>query len=113
KERARRAWTAACDWLRQRPASKICRSGLSPHAPYSIRSSLFRAAANLSQGRQVPLAIHLAETPAEIDFLKCHRGPFMEFLKELGVWDREGLVGGTEEALQLNGRAERVLFVHC
>jgi aminodeoxyfutalosine deaminase len=113
KTRAQQALAGACDWLRRHPETELCRPGLSPHAPYSLRSSLFRAAANLSQGRRIPLAIHLAETRAEIDLLRSHQGPFVEFLTELGVWDPQGLPGGTEEILQFSERADRVLLAHC
>jgi cytosine/adenosine deaminase-related metal-dependent hydrolase len=113
KTRAQQTWAGVCDWLRKHPETDICRPALSPHAPYSVRSSLFRAAANLSHGRGFPLAIHLAETQAEIDLLRSHEGPFVKFLSEMGVWDPAGVVKGTQEVLELCRRADRVLLVHC
>jgi aminodeoxyfutalosine deaminase len=110
--RAQQAWAAACDWLRLHPETEITRPGLSPHAPYSVRSSLFRAAANFSGSRRIPLATHLTETQGEIDLLRSHQGPFVEFLSELGVWDPHGLVSGPEDVLQLADRASCTLLAH-
>jgi cytosine/adenosine deaminase-related metal-dependent hydrolase len=112
RTRAHRAWAAACEWLRGHPSLQNCRSGLSPHAPYSVRASLFRAAARLSQEQRVPLAIHLAETREELDVLEHHRGPFVPFLSDLGVWDKHGLARGVRELLQLVERADSLLLVH-
>lgn len=112
RTRAHQAWAMACEWLRGHPRRENCRPGLSPHAPYSVRASLFRAAAHLSHRQQVPLAIHLAETRAELELLEHHGGPFVSFLSELGVWDAQGLVKEINEILQLNSRAAKVLFVH-
>jgi cytosine/adenosine deaminase-related metal-dependent hydrolase len=110
--RAHQAWAAACDWLRTCPATETCRPGLSPHAPYSVRRSLFRAAAHLAVSRKFPLAIHLAESRAESELLRQHCGEFRDFLSELGVWDASGLVHDSAEVLQLNDVADAVLFAH-
>jgi cytosine/adenosine deaminase-related metal-dependent hydrolase len=110
--RAHAAWAAACEWLRGHPCREACRPGLSPHAPYSVRASLFRAAARLSQRQHLPLAIHLAETREELELLEHHCGPFLSFLSELGVWDAGGLVKGLNEVLQLNAESAHVLLVH-
>jgi cytosine/adenosine deaminase-related metal-dependent hydrolase len=113
KTRAQQAWADACEWLAHVPAGPNYQCGLSPHAPYSVRPSLFRAAANLSNGRRAPLAVHLGESLHEIDLLENHNGPLVEFLTELGVWDPNGLVSGIDEVLDLERRAERTLFIHC
>src|SRR5262249_10130634 len=59
--RASGAWERLDRWLAGHPATPACRPGVSPHAPYSVRSSLFFAAAT----RGCPVAVHLAETAAE------------------------------------------------
>src|SRR5262249_52788494 len=112
RTRAQQAWAAACQWLRDHPATEFCRPGLSPHAPYSVRGSLFRAAANLARQQQLPLAIHLAETRAELELLRQHGGPFKHFLSELGVWDEAGLVNGPQEVFGLNRGVADSLFIH-
>jgi cytosine/adenosine deaminase-related metal-dependent hydrolase len=112
--RAKLTEDAARAWLMAHPASPTCRPGISPHAPYSVRESLIVAAARLAQERHIALAIHLAESLAEVELLHHHRGPFVPFLKELGVWDRDGLVGSHKRVMKaIYIRAKPRLFIHC
>jgi cytosine/adenosine deaminase-related metal-dependent hydrolase len=62
------------------PGSRFCRAGWSPHAPYSVSRHLFRAVH--TRGR--PLAIHVAESAEEEQFLAHGSGPFRDLLEELG-----------------------------
>jgi cytosine/adenosine deaminase-related metal-dependent hydrolase len=109
EERAARAWSDAVQWLGAHPATATCRPGLSPHAPYSVRASLFPAAAAAG----VPVAVHLAETAAEQQLLALRTGPFVPFLTELGVWTPEGLAEDAGHVLRLCSGTAPVLFVHC
>jgi cytosine/adenosine deaminase-related metal-dependent hydrolase len=59
------------------------RVGIQPHAPYSCGPEVYRAAAATDR----PLATHLAETPAEIEFTSTGGGPLAGLLRRLGVWD--------------------------
>lgn len=108
-ERARQACESAFTWLDQHPASSTCQPGLSPHAPYSVRSDLF---AEVFSRANLPLAIHLAETREEILLLEKHQGPFVDFLQDLGVWDSAGL----SSLAQIRNLAERAkgptLWIH-
>jgi cytosine/adenosine deaminase-related metal-dependent hydrolase len=54
------------------------------HAPYSVSPALFEAIA--AARRQAPLAVHLGESRAEVEFLATGRGPFRELLEMFGVW---------------------------
>jgi cytosine/adenosine deaminase-related metal-dependent hydrolase len=112
KARASAGWNAACSWLREHPASDTCRPGLSPHAPYSVRHSLFRAAANRSRTGKIPLAIHLAETEEELQLLREHTGPFAEFLRGFGAWDASGFVSSVEDVMQWCRRADCAVIAH-
>lgn len=112
RSRARQAWTEACTWLRSHPGHETCRPGWSPHAPYSVRASLFRAAARLSRKQDLPLAVHLAETPEELQLLEQQRGAFVPFLSELGVWDAKGLAKGIDDVLRLTAEGANVVYVH-
>src|SRR5262249_46798643 len=107
-ERAAAAWEAWKWWHRARPASPTCRAGVSPHAPYSVRSSLFFGAVT----SDMPVATHLAESRAELWLLGDRCGPFVPFLKELGVWDPEGLAEGPDHILRLMNGLNPVAFVH-
>lgn len=88
--------------------------GLSPHAPYSVHPDLYHQAVSLCRQMQAPLAMHLAETQAELEFLSQGRGEFVEMLSEFGVW-REGMIPkGVRIRDYLEPLAElpRALIVH-
>jgi cytosine/adenosine deaminase-related metal-dependent hydrolase len=108
RERADRALQVAQAWLHSVHRTERCRPGLSPHAPYSVRRDLFARAADCG----VPLAVHLAESLAELQLLRDHTGPFADFLRELGVWDPAGLVANPDELLAILGTTSNVLLAH-
>jgi cytosine/adenosine deaminase-related metal-dependent hydrolase len=112
QERATAALESALDWLMVDPTTSTCRPGLSPHAPYSVRVNLLAGASLLAQQMGCPLAIHVAESRDELELLQHRRGPFVPFLKDLGVWDADGLAMSPEEVMQLCGRISRRLFIH-
>jgi cytosine/adenosine deaminase-related metal-dependent hydrolase len=90
--------------------------GLSAHAPYSIRFSAIREIFEYSRRFQfhpLPIAIHVAETADEMMLVKSQSGPFVAFLKDLGVWDPEGLAVNVESIVELAGDDQPVLFVHA
>ncbi len=60
--------------------------GLSPHAPYSVHPELLSAAIALSTAHQIPIAMHLAESPEELELLRQGTGPLRTLLEELGAW---------------------------
>jgi cytosine/adenosine deaminase-related metal-dependent hydrolase len=112
-ERAAQSREAARAWLEQHPATSNCRPGLSPHAPYSVRASLFESAAQLAREFNATLATHLAETPAELELLEARRGPFVDFLEELGVYDPDGLIANPAKVIRYCGEAAvPALLVH-
>jgi cytosine/adenosine deaminase-related metal-dependent hydrolase len=108
KVRAKLAWHETRQALREHTPTPTCRPGISPHAPYSVRRSLVRAAMLLG----LPVTIHLAETAAELELLREHCGQFVPFLTELGVWDSRGLVKNFDEVLRHTHRAGPLLIAH-
>lgn len=112
RPRARQAWADTRSWLQAHPATATCRPGLSPHAPYSVRASLYRTAAGLARQRGLPLTTHLAETPEELELLERRAGPFVEFLSNLGVWDPRGLARGIDAILDANRNVASLLLAH-
>jgi aminodeoxyfutalosine deaminase len=111
---ARHAEDAVHHWLDTHPPTLTSRPGISPHAPYSVRQSLLVAAACLAHDFHAALAIHLAESLPEIELLHHHRGPFVDFLRELGVWDKDGLIDSPKRVMRtIYFRAKPRLFVHC
>src|SRR5262249_32105735 len=87
--------------------------GLSPHAPYSVHPDLLRDLVDLSREHRSTVAMHLAEPPEGRQLLGDKRGPFVEFLKRVGVW-RDDVFGGREtlDVLRELSRAPRALVVH-
>ena len=69
--------------------------GLSPHAPYSVRPPLYAALVQLAVKHQCPLAVHLAETRAELELLGSGNGEFVDMLREFGVWDPTAIPNGS------------------
>ncbi len=108
KERAEAAWRMGQEWLGSCRPTPTCRPGLSPHAPYSARVSLIKAAASAG----LPLAIHLAESEAERELLIEQSGPIVSFLQDLGVWDPLGLAKSPEHVLRLTASEHPTLLVH-
>ena len=62
-------------------------AGLSPHAPYSVHRDLLRGVVELSAAERIPVAMHLAESPEEMQLLRHGTGPLQELLTELGAWE--------------------------
>jgi len=96
-ERAENAWANAEAWLRSRGRATRCRPGLSPHAPYSVQDQLLFKSVMMAKTETIPLAMHLAETIAERQLLEDQSGPFVAFLRDLGVWNPDGLLTSVEE----------------
>lgn len=88
------------------------RTGLSPHAPYSVSAALFAAA----RAARSPLAIHCAETAEEQAFLREGGGPFAELLARLGRLPRDFRppgVGAVRWLERLGVLAPTTALVHC
>ena len=88
--------------------------GLSPHAPYTVHPRLLGRAVELSRGRGVPMALHLAESREEMELLGRGAGPFRELLQRLGAWAAEAFPGGRrplDYLAELAG-AHRALVIH-
>ncbi|NLE37818.1 MAG: amidohydrolase family protein [Pirellulaceae bacterium] len=88
--------------------------GLSPHAPYSIQLDLLIQAVALSAENHVPLAMHLAESPEELELVEHRCGPFRDFLERLGAWNSEAFPDGLTILgyLQMLAGAHRALVIH-
>ncbi|HWG42092.1 MAG TPA: amidohydrolase family protein [Gemmataceae bacterium] len=113
KARADQALAFAQDWLVAHPATNNCRPGLSPHAPYSVGTGLFARTALLARSPKRPLAVHLAETRDELELLHHRRGPFVAFLKQLGVWDPDELAESPSQVMKVCNQRIPKLFVHA
>lgn len=90
------------------------RRGLSPHAPYTVHPDLLQRVCRLSAETKTPLAMHLAESSAELELLRSHSGPLVERLKELGAWHPGSLPRGLRplDYLEMLAAADQVLVIH-
>ncbi|MBX9628387.1 MAG: amidohydrolase family protein [Gemmataceae bacterium] len=97
-------------WGRWHSGRAMCRPGLSPHAPYSVADSFIR----MSSGFELPITIHWAETPAEMELIASRSGPFVDFLRGVGVWDEAELVPSHRQLLASIGlHAPRAILAHA
>jgi cytosine/adenosine deaminase-related metal-dependent hydrolase len=88
--------------------------GLSPHAPYTVHPELLQQVATLSREQRFPLAMHLAESPEELELLASQTGPFRELLEQFGSW-QEGVLrpdGRPLDYLQVLAEADSALVIH-
>jgi 5-methylthioadenosine/S-adenosylhomocysteine deaminase len=97
----------------RRFVSPRVRLGVSPHAPYTVSAELYVAVARYAEREGLPLAVHLAESEAESEFLHEAAGPFAE------AWTARGIPlppqpGRSPVAwLELHGvLGERTLAIH-
>ena len=115
EDRSERA-TSELDAAQQRLRQQCPRwqMGVSPHAPYSTHWKLVQEMCRYSREHQLPLAMHLAESPEELELLRTHGGPFRQLLDEIGVWNSSAFQLGvtTMEYLQQLATAHRALVIH-
>lgn len=60
--------------------------GYSPHAPYSTSLAAIDRCVQMASTSNRPLAMHVAESPAERELITLGSGPMADVLKQLGVW---------------------------
>jgi cytosine/adenosine deaminase-related metal-dependent hydrolase len=61
------------------------RLGVSPHAPYTVSEPLYRDVARWARAGGLPLALHLAESLAEAEFVRAADGPFAAIWRQRGI----------------------------
>lgn len=103
--------------------------GLSPHAPYTTSRELLAGVARIALRRGAAIAVHWAETEAELRWLERGDGPLAELLgpgspraSGLGLLEGAGLLGPRTSLVHGNhparGEPERIAaagasLVHC
>lgn len=89
-------------------------TGVSPHAPYSVHPRLFGQLVDLAVKYNKPIAMHLAETRAELELLSNQTGSFVSLLRDLGAWVPDSFHAGMTvmDYLKRLAQADRVLIVH-
>lgn len=69
----------------RRLATSHLRLGVSPHAPYSVSTPLYEAVAAYARVEQLPIAVHVAESPDEVRLVRDGRGAFAKALRARGI----------------------------
>lgn len=88
--------------------------GLSTHAPYTVPQQLYERLVDLAARRHAPVAVHLAETAAELDLLATGTGELVDMMRSLGLWRADLHPPGRRPLDWLNALASapRGLVVH-
>lgn len=94
---------------------ELLRSGVSPHAPYTVSPELYQAIAKLAREKSMPVATHVAETGGELRFLKYGEGEFRDFLTALGALPADWTPPGLSPLAYLErlGILQNLLLIHC
>ena len=59
--------------------------GVSPHAPYTVSGPLYESVAAFARLEQLPIAVHVAESPDEVRLVRDATGAFAEALRARGI----------------------------
>ena len=78
-------FSTRCPQRPEEPQSGQRLPGLSPHAPYTVEMNLLESLCRLSEKSETPLAMHLAESPEELEYLATGGGAFATMLERLGA----------------------------
>jgi aminodeoxyfutalosine deaminase len=113
-ERVEPLYRSACSYLAFASLDTAWRTGLSPHAPYSVHPDLLARAVDLALRAEVPLVMHLAESREELQLLASHDGPFVPLLEALNAWYPAAIPRGARpmDFLRILAKAPRVLVIH-
>jgi len=72
-------------WQLRRLATAQLRVGVSPHAPYTVSAPLYEAVAGFARRERLPIAVHLAESREETEFVRDGTGPFADAWRARGI----------------------------
>jgi cytosine/adenosine deaminase-related metal-dependent hydrolase len=114
RARAESAFAAIRERLAALEVQPGVRLGLSPHAPYTVSPDLLRRLVKLARERDMPVAMHLAESAEELGLLASGAGPFQQLLEERGMWDAAAIPRGSRpmDYLRTLAEAPRALVIH-
>jgi cytosine/adenosine deaminase-related metal-dependent hydrolase len=102
--------------LQRGPSNPFLVHGVSPHAPYSVSPDLYRRSSELARRRRMLLATHVAETQAELQFLRTGTGEFRSFLDGIGALPNHWAPPGVSPISYLDNLGvlgPSCLLVHC
>jgi cytosine/adenosine deaminase-related metal-dependent hydrolase len=114
RARADSALAAAAERLDTLARQSQARIGISPHAPYTVSPQLLAQVVALARDRNLPVAMHVAESIEELQFLATGDGAFQELLYERSMWDPGAISRGSRplDYLRMLADAPRALVIH-
>jgi len=91
----------------------LVRSGVSPHAPYTVSDALFAAVASYARAESLPIAIHIAESQLEHDLVSAGAGAFADGLRARGIAVTPRARTPIDLLSKLDVLSARPLLIHC
>ena len=92
-------------------------AGVSPHAPYSVSARLYREAARLARREGLRLAMHVAESQAEVELLTRGKSAIAAAYKSANLWTgqrwKPPLVSPLQYVAQTGALGPDALVVHA
>ena len=91
------------------------RLGISPHAAYTVSPELFESCCGLAEELDLPMAVHAAESPSEVELLTKGTGELRELLRMIGL-SKDWKPPGKRPIHYLDDLGvleRRPLLVHC
>jgi len=89
------------------------RPGVSPHAPYTVSEPLYRRIGDLARRENLPVAIHIAESQAETQFVREGAGPFADYWRSRHIQVEARGVGPVALVDRLGLIGPRTLAIHA
>ena len=91
----------------------LVRVGISPHAPYTVSDDLFRACTTLAREQSLPMAIHIAESAAEHDYVVNGTGSFADGLRRRSIPVSSRASSPIQLLATLGVLQRSPLLIHC
>jgi 5-methylthioadenosine/S-adenosylhomocysteine deaminase len=97
----------------RRADTALVKTGVSPHAPYTVSDALFRAVAEYARAEELQVAVHIAESEAESQLVKSGDGAFADAWKTRDI--PVGMRAASPVALldKTGVLRTRPLLIHC
>jgi cytosine/adenosine deaminase-related metal-dependent hydrolase len=93
--------------------SDLVALGISPHAPYTVSDELYSAAGKYARSKNLPLAMHIAESRAEEALVAEASGEFADAWKKRGIEVKKRARSPIALLEKLGLLGDRSLLIHC
>jgi cytosine/adenosine deaminase-related metal-dependent hydrolase len=91
----------------------LVKSGVSPHAPYTVCAPQLEMISRLALAEKLPLMMHAAETDMEVQFLRDGTGPFADGLRSRGIEWRAPVLSPIQYLKNHGVLETSPLLAHC